>query len=197
MAENHTEEEFEYVGDPEDEKRLKVALADCIITWSNVEISLGCLFSTAMDDNTANSLIIWDSLVGFNAKIKCLISIVENNSKLEKHIKIFEKLIKKNQKSAITRNKIAHSGMVGGRRKGKSMAFLMPYFSIYRLCAEPAKQEKFSANDLVKVNKHFKNLEEANRWLSLSVTYESNEELRGKVPERTPDLINSIQESIG
>lgn len=184
-------EDFEYISDPEDEQKLKIALANCILAWSLIEMSLSSLFSYLVDSRPSLSLIIWDSVISFDAKMKCLTAVAKETVKDEKSLAVFSKLSKKNISAVRIRNKIAHSGMIGGKRKGKSMAFLAPYLSIPYLMSK--QKEKLSADDLVNICKNFEELEKANRWFCKSIIPDFLEEH----PEPPPDLICQIQKSIG
>lgn len=135
------------------QNELQLLLSDCIQIWSLVEMELSQLFSLQLRTKPPRiAYIIWDSVISFEAKLKCLDAVLSFSLKNEKKneiLNIWKKLGEKVRQYARLRNELAHSGhLIEGER-----VYIVPYLSMEKLMDE--KTKKLDAKDLEERKKNF------------------------------------------
>lgn len=180
----------------EDADNLKIEMANCLFSWSTLEIHLSGIFSGIVNTEEAVAFHIWDSVISFEAKLKCLTSVIEVVVKDKELLQIWAKLANKISDSAKRRNQIAHSGFLGKEFKYGHRAVLIPYLSI-GLHDHPKERQNpqyLVSEDLEQLSSAFGELVSACFWFRAMT--DRTERPLPESARQAPDLIIQIQNSI-
>lgn len=177
----------------EDDNNLRQQLGSCIAAWSDLEGFMSFLFADVIKTEPKIAYNIWDSVISFEAKLKCLTSVISVSVKNKQVSLIWPKIFLAIQESSKKRNQIAHSGIIGLVDKGINRVVLVPYLSA-GLMDYPTKKRnaKFlTTEDLEKIEDEFRELCSSVFWIKKVINRgrKYSKADRSKIPS----LIRKIQ----